>query len=208
MRIIISGTVGVGKSTISNLLEKEIKKINKSVHLYDEIQDDNPYLSFYYENIDDWSFLIQLDFLFERFKTYYSDLEEREHNISIFDRSFVDDYIFANLKSIRNTLTKNNENIYMSLNKEMVNKIEIKPDYFFLLKADFDEVLGRVKNRGRDFEQNNELIQYWKDLYFQYYENELIQNYINQNVKKLIIIDASKTQKEIVDEILKILKIK
>ena len=61
MKIVISGTVGVGKSTISKQLFDKLNKSNENVHLHYEIQNDNPYLSYYYENRPEWSFLIQMD---------------------------------------------------------------------------------------------------------------------------------------------------
>jgi deoxyadenosine/deoxycytidine kinase len=51
MDIIISGTVGVGKSTISKMLYLKFKKdLNLKVNLIKEIADENPYLDFYYKN--------------------------------------------------------------------------------------------------------------------------------------------------------------
>ncbi len=206
MIIIISGTVGVGKSTVSKLLNNELikKKINSK--LFFELQDENPYLDFYYQSRYNWSFLIQLDFLFDRFKNYYKSTLISENRYFIFDRSFIDDYVFFNLNSISETFNEYQKISYKSINQSLVKKIDKKPDYFFLLKTDFDEILNRIKKRGREFEQEEELNDYWKDLYYQYYKNEKVLNYIKKNVKNLIIIDATESEEIIVKKIIQIIK--
>jgi len=50
MKIVISGTVGVGKSTISNILKEHLDTKGKDVFLHDELSGDNPYLDYYYAN--------------------------------------------------------------------------------------------------------------------------------------------------------------
>ena len=209
MKIVISGTVGVGKSTISDVLVKELKKTKKqNINFYNELKDDNPYLDFYYKERSEWSFLIQLDFLTERFKTFINDAINNKNEISVFDRHFLDDCIFANLKSIKEDMSSFQWNIYFQLNKYLSQRIKenFKIDYLFLLKTDFDNVMKRIEKRGREYEKDENLLDYWKDLYFQYYENEEIQNYLKSSVKNFYIIDATKDSKVIVEEILKIIK--
>ncbi len=151
MRIVISGTVGVGKSTITNKLSKKLKSKNKDVLLFEEIQNSNPFLEFYYKDMYEWSFLIQLDFLFERFKVFYSDINDSSNHISIYDRHFLDDYIFASLKSIKENITSFQYNIYERLNNEMSKKIpgNKKIDYFFLLETDLEEIKKKEKRETR-----------------------------------------------------------
>ncbi len=207
MKIVISGTVGVGKSTVTKKLFERLSK-QKETLLFEEFQNNNPFLDFYYKDRYEWSFLIQLDFLFERFKTFYSDINKETNHISIYDRHFLDDYIFANLNSIRESLTSFQYNIYKSINKELSSRIseDKKVDYFFVLETDLKEIKNRIKKRGRDFEQDNELDEYWDDLYYQYYENKKIKKHLEENVKNLHYIDAKDSPDTIVDKILKIIE--
>lgn len=211
MKIIISGMVGVGKSTISENLYKYFEKNNKNlkIEFIKELQFDNPYLDFFYKERCEWSFLIQIDFLLERYKTLISE-EKRKNDITIFDRHFLDDYIFANSDAIKEDITNIHLNIYLQLNKYLSSTInkEKRPDYFFLLKANYNEIINRIEKRGRSFEKNNDLEKYWKSMYKVYYENKLVQNYLSKNTKNFIIIDANKSEKEILNEILNNLNFK
>lgn len=208
MKIVISGTVGVGKSTVSKMLYEKLINKNLNVKLYKELKGQNPYLSFYYENKPEWSFLIQIDFLLYRHKLLVKETVLKNQNkILIFDRHFLDDYVFANLKSIKENMGYINFNIYKSINKTLAEKIKNQqPDLFILLKTDLQNIIKRINQRGRTEEKKVD-ISYWKDLYYQYYNNPYIENYLNENTKKLIILDASLSATQIVEEITKYLVI-
>ncbi len=212
MTIVISGTVGVGKSVISKLLFEKFKESKENVFLHHELEGDtNPYLDYYYKNRPNWSFLIQLDFLFERFKSVMADKSEQkkyQDHISIFDRHFFDDFVIANLKSVMEDMTRMQWNQYFLINNHLSKKIREndKPDYFFLLKADFDIILKRIKERGRESEYNVDK-KYWKDMYYQYYENPKIQKYFKEHVVKFIVINTNSNNLDlIVEEIINKMK--
>lgn len=61
--ITIAGTVGVGKSTLTQALAD---KLNFKTSF--ENVDHNPYLDKFYHNFERWSFHLQIYFLAERFK--------------------------------------------------------------------------------------------------------------------------------------------
>lgn len=197
MNIVISGTVGVGKSTISHKLHKHLQSKGEDVFIMDEIMDNDPYLEAYYENRPAWTFLIQINFVMNRFKNAFS--HSSRPGINIFDRHFLDDYIIGSMPFIINDMPNNLWQTYNLLNMELTNVLRESAvvDYFFLLKADFDTVIERVKGRGRESEKDVE-IAYWRDMYDQYYENPNIQNYIRSSVKKLIIIDANNGDADVI----------
>ncbi len=202
MNIVISGTVGVGKSTISKKLKKYLIKQNKKANLLEEIEENNPFLDKYYNNRPAWSFIIQLDFVFDRFNKAYLNCGKNDE-ISIFDRHFLDDYIFSSMKVIKDDMSNLLWNSYDIFNNELAIKLKetCKINYFFLLKADFDKVIERISQRGRTSEKGVD-IEYWKSLYFQYYENKDIKNYIKNNVDKFIVIDVNTDN---IDEIIKVI---
>ena len=183
MRIVISGTVGVGKSTISKKLQKALKERNIDAVLYSElVKEDNPYLDAYYKDPNSWSFFIQMDFLFKRFKNLLKANQDYYNNkVFIFDRHFLDDYVFTNHPQIISSMTKENFEIYQKVNAQMMNKMHEQtfPDLFILLKADFNEILKRVSKRGREEEKIVDE-KYWLDLYNIYYENEKIFEYLKK----------------------------
>lgn len=204
MEIIISGTVGVGKSTIARNIFNALREQNKEVFMYDEVKNENPFLSYYYGNRPAWSFLIQIDFLMSRFKAIIENKGafNADNKVVIWDRHFLDDLIFANLKSVKEDMSSFQWNTYKVLNDELTKKIsDQKPDFIFLLKVPFEKILRRVVSRSREEEQEVDL-DYWRDLYFQYYENEKTKKYLEDNSKKLIVLDATKTPEELTKEIL------
>lgn len=206
MNIVISGTVGVGKSTISSKLRKHLQSKNEDVFLMEEIQEDNPYLDNYYEDRPSWSFLIQMDFVLDRFNKAYK--YSKMDGYKIFDRHFLDDYIIASMPFIKDDMQYALWQSYNYSNKELNNRLKdvAKVDYFFLLKADFDKVISRVNSRGRISEKEVN-INYWKDMYDQYYINPEIQTYIKESVKNFVIIDAnSDNTDEILEQIIKAIK--
>lgn len=206
MNIVISGTVGVGKSTISKELERKLSLTNQQVTLMDEISEDDPYLDKYYENRPAWSYLIQMNFVLGRFNNAY--LNSQKEGIKIFDRHFLDDYIIASMPFIKDDMPNLLWQSYAVFNQELNNRLKdvAKVDYFFLLKADFDEIISRVDGRGRESEKEVD-VEYWRDMYNQYYNNEKIQEYIKNSVDNLVIIDANPTEVDIiVEEILKAIK--
>ncbi len=206
MNIVISGTVGVGKSTISKELEKHLQSKNEDVLLMEEIMEDDPYLAKYYENRPAWTYLIQINFVMGRFNNAFKSAQR--DGIKIFDRHFLDDYIIASMPLIKDDMPMLMWNSYHFLNKALNERLKdtAQVDYFFLLKADFETIISRVHGRGREAEKEVDL-SYWKDMYNQYYINEEIQEYIKNSVKELVIIDANENDTDkIVQEIIKAIK--
>jgi|GEM_PF-2065983 len=79
-----------------------------------------------------------------------------EETIILYDRHFLEDLIFAELKYVRNSTTKFLTITHKLIYNELLNKIVEfeKPDFFILLKATFDSVADRqFKQRGRAQEE-------------------------------------------------------
>ncbi len=206
--IVISGTVGVGKSSVCSLLKKLIKERNLKVNLLKEKTVKSVYLDLFYKKPEKWAFISQLDWLMERFKQWLEnerDLEEvTEKTITIYDRHFLDDYIFAEMHVSRENITLFNalayQNIYKELLEIMIND-GLAPTYFILLKCPLDVVMGRLNKRGRQSEVDTE-IRYWKELHKNYYEIPKFQHHFKSNSKYFIEIETeNKSLQEIAKEI-------
>ena len=208
MRIVISGTVGIGKSTTSDALVKRLKEMGYDVNYLTEEAAESIYLKYFYDEPVNWAFVAQLDFLLGRFKQWLGDEESREKNpnlITVYDRHFLDDYVFAELHSIKANISMYNSLTYQSVYKELLEKMakmDARPDYFVMLSAPLETVLERLKSRGREEEIEVD-IEYWKDLYNNYYKRPMFQNHFNSNSKNYLdIATMDKNTDEIVDEIL------
>lgn len=213
MRLVISGTVGVGKSTTAEALVKKLEEKGYTVHYLSEETAVSPYLSYFYHEPEKWAFLAQTDFLMERFKQWMVDENfraEKEKNgekvITVYDRHIIDDYIFAELNSIKEHINNLHSITYQVIYKELLEKItesETKPDYLLLLKADLSTIVDRLKGRGREAEMDTDE-DYWRDLYDSYYVKPKFINHFNKHVKNVVNIDTEKlSTDQIVDNIIK-----
>ncbi len=212
MRIVISGTVGVGKSTTTDELNNRLKEAGWTVHHLTEKTAESPYLNHYYAEPSKWAFVAQLDFLMERFKQWLVDEKERKSAgdkvITVYDRHFIDDYIFAELHSIKENISNINSIVYQAVYKELLDKLvesETQPDYFFLLEADISTIVSRLHKRGREAEKDTDEL-YWKELYDSYYTKPKFKYHFEKYSKKVIRIDTeNKTPEQTADELFEII---
>jgi deoxyadenosine/deoxycytidine kinase len=161
--ITVGGTVGVGKSTFTRVLA-ELLGFRISV----EKVDNNPYLSRFYDDFSRWSFHLQIYFLAERFKEQKRMFEYGGGFVQ--DRSIYEDTgIFAKMLYEQGHMSQEDYETYTQLFEAMVMTPYFPhPDVLIYLEGSFDEIIQRVKERGRPMEQQTP-ISYWEDL-FQRYE--------------------------------------
>ncbi len=89
MHIAIAGNIGSGKTTLAGLLAKHYGWTAN----YEDI-DDNPYLNDFYEDMQRWSFNLQIYFLNSRFRQILEIHKSKQTIIQ--DRTIYEDaYIFA-----------------------------------------------------------------------------------------------------------------
>ena len=206
MRVVISGTVGVGKSTTTEILIQKLKAKKWEVSHLTEKTSDSPYLVHFYAEPSKWAFIAQLDFLFERFKQWLIDEKDRKTKenkvITVYDRHFIDDYIFAELHSIKENISNINSITYQVVYKELLDKLQeynAIPDYFFLLEADLSTIVERLHKRGREEEkETNE--NYWKELYDSYYIKPKFKYHFNKYNKEVVRINTENKEPKVVAE--------
>lgn len=177
MHIAIAGNIGSGKTTLTRLLSKHFNwKPN-----YEDVEN-NPYLHSFYEDMQRWSFNLQVYFLNSRFRQVVEI--RRSGNNVVQDRTIYEDaYIFApNLHAMNLMSTRDFQN-YISLFELMSSFIQA-PDLLIYLRATVPTLVDQIQNRGRDYEESIRL-DYLKLL------NERYENWINgYKLGKLLIIDV------------------
>ncbi|MFB6469577.1 deoxynucleoside kinase [Cytobacillus sp. Hz8] len=165
--ITIAGTVGVGKSTMT-------KALANALHFRTSFEkvDTNPYLDKFYADFDRWSFHLQIYFLAERFKEQKRIFEYGGGFIQ--DRSIYEDTgIFAKMHYEKGTMSKVDYETYTSLFDSMVMTPYFPhPNLLIYLEGSFDDILERIKLRGRPMEKQTP-VDYWKEMYERY------ENWIN-----------------------------
>ena len=179
MHIAIAGNIGSGKTTLTKMLAARFGWVPK----YESV-DYNPYLTDFYEDMERWSFNIQIYFLNKRFKDVL-DINASDDRI-VQDRTIYEDArIFApNLHEMGLMSTRDFE-AYSELFEMMMSLVKA-PDLLIYLRSSIPNLVAQIRKRGRDFEKNIR-IDYLKGLNALY--EEWIENYTDG---KLLIIDVDK----------------
>jgi deoxyadenosine/deoxycytidine kinase len=177
MHIAIAGNIGSGKTTLAGLLSKHYGwEAN-----YEDV-DENPYLNDFYDDMQRWSFNLQIFFLNSRFNQII-EIKKRDKTV-IQDRTIYEDaYIFApNLHSMGLMSTRDFEN-YFTLFSLMSSLIE-PPDLLLYLRASVPTLVNQIQKRGREYE-NSIRIDYLKRL------NERYEAWIESyKLGKLLTVEA------------------
>lgn len=167
MHIAIAGNIGSGKTTLTRLLAKHYGWTPQ----YEDV-DYNPYLSDFYNDMQRWSFNLQIYFLNSRFKGVV-EIAKSSLNV-IQDRTIYEDArIFApNLHAMGLMSTRDFEN-YTSLFNLMLSLVK-PPDLLIYLKSSVPNLVNQIQKRGREYEAGirldylqglNDLYDKWMDTY-------------------------------------------
>ena len=179
MHIAIAGNIGSGKTTLTRMLAGHFHWTPK----YESV-DYNPYLADFYNDMERWSFNIQIYFLNKRFLDVVEISKHQE--IIIQARTIYEDAcIFApNLHNMGLMSTRDFEN-YSSLFSLMASLVKA-PDLLIYLRSSIPHLVGNIQKRGREYESSIRL-DYLKGL------NALYENWIeNYHDGKLLILDVDK----------------
>jgi deoxyadenosine/deoxycytidine kinase len=168
--IVVEGPIGVGKTSLVNVLAKQLK-----ARTIFEIVEENPFLSSFYNDRQGYAFQTQLFFLLSRFKQQTDLLQQDLFNqITISDYLFAKDRIFASI-----TLDPNELSLYERVYDLMGGRV-VKPDLVVYLQARIEVLLSRIKKRGREFERKLDpdylatVCRAYNDFFFHYNETPLL----------------------------------
>lgn len=142
--IAVEGPIGVGKTTLSRFISEQY-----GFHHLKEIVEENPFLSKFYDDVEEWSFQTEMFFLCNRYK----QIEDIQKKFLQQSKNVVADYhIFKNMIFAKRTLNaeqfKKYEQIYDILTKDMP-----KPNVVIHLNASVETLMKRIRFRGRNFEE-------------------------------------------------------
>jgi deoxyadenosine/deoxycytidine kinase len=185
MHIAVSGSIGSGKTTLTGMLAKHFSW----EPMYENV-DSNPYLASFYEDMQRWSFNLQVYFLNNRFRQILTIRKKKKHTIQ--DRTIYEDaHIFApNLHNMGLMASRDFEN-YRSLFELMSSFIQ-PPDLLIYLQADTSTLVAQIQKRGRNYENSiridylqglNKLYEEWIALYEK--------QFVRTGQSKLLTIDVN-----------------
>ena len=172
MVITIGAMIGAGKSSLAKIIGEKF-----GTEVFYESVDDNPILPLFYTASDDeiqanrYPFLLQLWFLNTRFKSIKQALYN-ENNV--LDRSIYEDQYFANINKDMGRISDLEYNLYTDLLNNMLEELQElpkkAPDLMIYLTGSFETIINRIKSRGRDYELDESLVDYYKLLWSGYDE--------------------------------------
>ncbi|OEH93544.1 deoxynucleoside kinase [Bacillus solimangrovi] len=206
--IVVSGMIGIGKTSVSELLAKELGST-----VYYESVDDNPILPLFYQASEEeiqakrYPFLLQLYFLKTRFQAIKKAYKEDN---AVLDRSIYEDWYFAKVNYDLGRINQLEFEIYEGILYEMMKEIDglpykKAPDLNIYLKSSFETVMHRIGLRGRDFEQDKGLTEYYRTLWSGY-DNWLENHYtasqtIVVNMDKTDVVNSTVDAMKVVEEV-------
>lgn len=187
MLIVVGGMIGLGKSSVAEILGKHFNS-----EVFYESVDDNPILPLFYNESEEeiqkrrYPFLLQLYFLNTRFKSIKDALCEQNN---VLDRSIYEDWYFAKKNMELGRISELEMSIYENLLNNMMEELKElpkkAPDLMVYLKGSFETVIKRIKLRGRDFEIDDSLLEYYKFIWEDY--DNWINNYYSAS--DVLIVD-------------------
>lgn len=161
MLITLAGPIGVGKSSMTQLLSELLE--TKAVY---EPVEDNPMLELFYQDKAKYGLLFQIDMLSKRFEMIQ---EAMSINNGILDRSIYEDSIFLDQLVQEEHVSELEQQVYHRLLNRMLKELEPlpkkTPDLMIVLNCTFEEEIKRINTRAREFEkveEATELFEYFK----------------------------------------------
>ena len=168
--IALEGPIGVGKTSLAQMLSREL-----GARLILEDFEDNPFLPDFYNDPERFAFQTQLFFLLQRYRQ-----QQELRQVDMFQKLLVTDYMFVKDRLFASLNLYDKE---MQLYDTVANLLErnvIKPDLVIYLQADTDLLIKNIAKRGRRMEKNitweyiDTLNQVYTEYFFRYQETPLV----------------------------------
>jgi deoxyadenosine/deoxycytidine kinase len=167
--IAIEGPIGVGKTSLTNLLAKRFRgtKVLEDA--------DNPFLDDFYKDKRGAALRTELFFLLSR-----HDQQRKVAQRDLFTELVIADYTFAKSKIFAHLTLDDSELMIYNRLYEMLRESVPKPDLVIYLQASLDTLLKRVKKRGRAYEKSispqylQELSEAYSHYFYRYDETPLL----------------------------------
>lgn len=195
--IVVEGVIGVGKTTLVELLSKDF-----NAKTYLEIVEENPFLvKGFYDDIEANAFNTELFFLLSRFRQQ----RHLTHALLHTSEFIISDYLFAKNRIFAGITLKGDElEMFDSVFRPLNKKAPI-PDLIIYLKADVEGLMRRIAMRDRSFERKmdpkyiEKLVNRYNEFFEQYHETEVL----TMDAAELDFVFNRKTYSDIMEMVAK-----
>ncbi len=141
--IAVEGPIGVGKTTLSRILQEEL-----GGRLLLEVFEENPFLSGFYHDRARYAFQTQIFFLLSRYRQQHDVVSDvLTTDALVCDYLFAKDRLFARLNLEGDELA-----VYELVHAALAEKI-IQPSLVIHLRASTDVLMNRIAVRDRSYER-------------------------------------------------------
>ncbi|ABR50157.1 deoxyguanosine kinase [Alkaliphilus metalliredigens QYMF] len=182
--ISVEGPIGVGKTTLTNILAKHLDSFALK-----EIVEDNPYLKSFYENVEEYAFQTEMFFLCNRIKQL-EDVQKKylDRGLSVVsDYNIIKNLVFAGL-NLQNGKFQKYRQVYAILADQLPQS-----DIIIYLYGDTDLLMKRIEMRDRPFERNmsRDYIDRLNREYQHYFDPCSLKHYFGTKIPKVISINVN-----------------
>ncbi len=142
--IVVEGVIGAGKTTMAEMLGKEL-----GAEIVREEVEENPFLARFYRDSEAFRFQTQIYFLLSRFRQ-----QDKVRAPGLYEHYTVSDYLFAKDRIFACLNLDDDElALYDSVHNALADRI-VSPDLVIYLQASTDVLMARIKKRDREFERS------------------------------------------------------
>ena len=142
--VAVEGCIASGKTTLAKALAQQF-------HIQAVLEDyhDVPSLELFYKDPNHYAFETEIQFTQTHYNRLVLALENNEGTPFVTDFTLKRDLLFASV-----TLEHQPDRLmeYKLFRQELIDQLP-EPEWIILLEAPIDELLNRIKQRGRPFEQ-------------------------------------------------------
>lgn len=196
MFIVVSGNIGAGKTTLTELLAKHYGWEPRF-----EAVATNPYMEDYYKDIHRWSFCLETYFLKERFRDLLT-ISQTDKDV-IQDRSIFEGvHVFAANNQAMGNMEQRDYDTFMELFEQMTS-VARTPDLMIYLRSSIPHLVANIQKRGRGYEQSIpiEYLQNLNNRYDDFVKNKYEGRVLTIDVDKMDFLTNRDDLKQITDKI-------
>ena len=149
--VTIAGTMGVGKTTVSQVLRKRLK----NAFLMEEHFAENHFLTRFYDDMSRWAFHSQSFFMMEKINQNKEAVRLlQQYDVVIQDTPIMQDvFSYAKAQYIQGNMDDAEFGLYTKIYAGFVENLR-QPDVIIYLEADIETLVDRLEKRNRSFEQD------------------------------------------------------
>ena len=181
--ISIEGPIGVGKTTFANILNAHFNSYSLR-----EIVEENPFLSKFYANIEEFALQTEAFFFFNRIKQL-EDINSllNEGSMIISDYNIIKNLIFAGL-----TLGEKQFHKYKQVYDVFVGGLP-QSDIIVYMSSSTDKLMNNIALRDRNFERqmDRQYIDNLRSEYEYYFDDRSLKHYFGEKIPTIIKLDTT-----------------